>query len=143
MTTEKKKAAVRRVFDEVWSRGELDVADDLLSYEFVGHPEGLGGPLEGPSAAKEFIGRLREGFPDMTFTTQEIVAEGDVVATRWIARGTHEAEYMGYEPTDRNASISGMTFFRFDGDRIAEGWTQVDTLGLMTAIGAVRELARA
>lgn len=143
MTTEKKKTATRRVLDDVWSRGRYEVADDLLSDDFVGHPQGLGETLDGPAEAKEFIGRLREGFPDITFAIEEMVAEGDVVATRWIARGTHEGEYMGYEPTERDATIYGMSFFRFDGGTIAEGWTQLDTLGLMKAIGAVREPARA
>jgi steroid delta-isomerase-like uncharacterized protein len=127
----------------VWSQGTFEVADELLSPDFVGRPGGLGDPFEGPAAAKEFIGRLREGFPDITFRVDEMIAEGHTVATRWTSTGTHGGEFMGYEPTEQRSTIGGMTFFRFDGGLIAEGWTQLDTLGLMKAIGAVREPARA
>ena len=72
-----------------------------------------------------------------------MVAEGDLVATRWTSTGTHDGEFMGFEPTERQATIGGMTFLRFKGGEIVEGWTQLDTLGLMKAIGAVPESVRA
>jgi steroid delta-isomerase-like uncharacterized protein len=144
MSLSENKALARRVLDEVWSRGRLELADDLLAPDFVGRPGGLGEPFTGPEAAKEFIGRLREGFPDITFSLDDMVAEGDLVATRWTATGTHEGEFMGVEPTERRTTIEGMTFFRFDDGTIVEGWTQPDALGLMRGIGAVpKQLARA
>jgi steroid delta-isomerase-like uncharacterized protein len=142
MTTQANKAIAHRVFDEVWSQGRFGVADHILAPDFIGRPGGLGEPLEGAAAAKEFIARLREGFPDITFRVDEMIAEGDTVATRWTATGTNDGEFMGYEPTEREATIRGMSFFRFVNGVIAEGWTQLDTLGLMKAVGAVREPAR-
>jgi predicted ester cyclase len=90
----------------------------------------------------EFIGRLREAFPDITFTVEDMIAEGDLVATRWTATGTNDGEFMGMEPTGRQATIGGMTIQRFKDGRIVEGWTQQDALGLLRQIGAVPEPAR-
>jgi steroid delta-isomerase-like uncharacterized protein len=143
MSVQANKALTHRVFDEVWSQGRLEVADKILSPDFIGRPGGLGEPLVGPMAAKEFIGRLREGFPDLTFRVDEMIAEGDTVAARWTATGTNDGEFMGYDPTEQRTTIGGVTFFRFEDGVIAEGWTQLDTLGLMKAVGAMREPARA
>jgi predicted ester cyclase len=142
MSVQENKALARRVFDEVWSQGNLDLADEILTPDFVGRPGGLGEPFKGPAGAKEFIGRLREGFPDITFTIEDTIAEGDLVATRWTATGTHDGEFMGFEPTGRLATIGGMTIQRFEDGRIVEGWTQPDALGLLRVIGAVPEPAR-
>lgn len=142
MSVQENKALARRVFDEVWSQGNLDLADEILTPDFVGRPGGLGEPFKGPAGAKEFIGRLREGFPDITFTIEDTIAEGDLVATRWTATGTHDGEFMGFEPTGRRATIGGMTIQRFEDGRIVEGWTQPDAVGLLRVIGALPEPAR-
>jgi len=141
--SDENKVLARRVFDEVWSQGKLDLADEILTPDFVGRPGGMGEPFKGPAGAKEFIGRLREAFPDISFTVEEMIAEGDLVATRWTATGTNDGEFMGFEPTGRKATIGGMTIQRFKDGRIVEGWTQPDALGLLRQIGAVPEPARA
>ncbi|HXV35045.1 MAG TPA: ester cyclase [Gaiellaceae bacterium] len=143
MSVQEKKTLAYRVFDEIWSQGNLDLTEELLSPDFVGRPGGLGEPFRGPAGAREFIGRLREGFPDIRFTVEDMAAEGDLVATRWMSVGTHEGEFMGLEPTGRQASFGGMTFLRFENGAIVEGWTQIDALSLLRAIGAVREPVRA
>ena len=144
MSVQENKALARRVFDEVWSKGKLDLADEFLSPDFVGRPGSLAEPFRGPEGAKQFLGRLREAFPDMRYDVEEMVAEGDLVATRWTCTATHEGEFMGFEPTERRATIGGMTFLRFAGDgTILEGWTQMDAIGLLRAIGALREPVRA
>ena len=143
MSVQENKALARRVFDEIWSQGKLDLADEFLAPDFVGRPGGLGEPFKGPAGAKQFIGRLREGFPDITFTIEEMIAEGDLVATRWQATGTNDGEFMGFDPSERQVNIGGMTFLRFTDGLVAEGWTQLDALGLLRQIGAVPEPARA
>lgn len=143
MSVQENMAVARRAFDEVWSQGKVELVDELLAPDWVGRPGGLGEPLEGPEAAKEWITRLRDGFPDITFTIEEMVADGDFVATRWIARGTHEGTFKGMEPTGRSATIGGMTFQRFEDGRIAEGWSEMDALGLFMQLGAMPEAARA
>ena len=144
MSVQENKALARRVFDEIWSEGRFDVAEDLLSPDFVARPpSGMQEPLQGPQAATEFIRRLRDGFPDIRFEVEDMIAEGDLVAARWAATGTHDGDFMGFEPTENTATIDGMTFLRFRDGRIVEGWTQLDALALMKTIGAMRESLRA
>jgi steroid delta-isomerase-like uncharacterized protein len=143
MSVQQNKARARRVFDEVWSQGKLDLTEELLSPDFVGRPGGFGKPFQGPEGARAFLSRFRSAFPDMAFTVEELVAESDQVAIRWTCTGTHEGDFMGFEPTEREATFEGMTFLRFARDgAIVEGWTQMDAIGLLRAIGALREPAR-
>lgn len=136
MSVQENTKAARRVFDEIWSRGKLDLADELLAPEFVGHPIGLSEPFRGPEGAKEFIGRLREGFPDAAYEIEALVADGDHVAVRWVMTGTHDGEFMGIDPTEAQVRIDGMTFLRFEDGKIVEGKTLQDAISLMRALGA-------
>jgi steroid delta-isomerase-like uncharacterized protein len=142
MSVQENKALARRVFDEIWSAGKLDLVDDLLAPEFVGRPIGLAEPFTGPEGAKEFIGRLREAFPDIRFPIDDLIAEDDKVVVRWTATGTNDGEFMGIEPTGREVTIAGMTILRIRDGRIIEGWTNMDALGLLRQIGAVPEPAQ-
>lgn len=142
MSVQESKALARRVFDEIWSGGKLEVADELLAPDFVGRPAGME-PVIGPEGAKAFIGRLRTGFPDIAFTVEDMIAEGELVATRWTATGTHRGDFMGVEPTGRQVTFTGTTILRIRDGVVREGWTQLDALGLLQQIGAVPEPARA
>lgn len=140
MSADRNKALARRVFDEIWSQGERDLADELLAPDFVGRPAaGLGEPFRGPEGAKEFVGRLRNAFPDGIFAIEDMIAEGDLVAIRWTGTGKHDGEFMGFEPSEERVSFGGMTFMRFDGGWIVEGWTQLDALGLLNGAGVGRQ----
>lgn len=143
MSVQENKVLARRVFDEIWSKGKLDLADELLTPDFVGHPIGLREPFKGPEGAKEFIGSLREGFPDASFAIEEMIAEGDVVATRWVMTGTHDGEFMGIDPTERRVRIDGMTFLRFEQGKVVEGRTLQDAVGLLRALDATPMAMRA
>ena len=135
-------ATARRFFDEIWSQGEFDVADELFAPEYVGHPSGPEQSVRGPEGVKQYIGRLREGVADLTMTVEEQVAHQDKVATRWTARGTHTGELMGMDATGRTATVTGITIQRFGADgRIVEGWTNWDMLGMVQQFGIVPQPA--
>jgi predicted ester cyclase len=135
-------ATARRFFDEIWSRGDFDLVDELFAPEYVGHPSGPEGIVRGPEGVKEYIGRLREGVPDLAMTVEDQVVDGDKVATRWTARGTHAGELLRAEPTGRTATVSGITIQRFGAeDRIVEGWTNWDMLGMVQQLGIVPQPA--
>jgi steroid delta-isomerase-like uncharacterized protein len=137
------KDIARRVFDEIWSRGRLELTDDVLASDFVGRPGGLGEPFEGPKGAKEFLARLREGFPDMTFAVENLIAEGDFVAARWVATGTHDGEFMGAEPSGRPVKFGGMTMLSFEDGLIRAGWTELDAVTMLRQIGVIGDLVHA
>lgn len=135
-------ATARRFFDEIWSRGDLDLVDELVAPEYVGSPSGPDEAVRGPAGVKEYIGRLREGIPDLTMTVEDQLADQDTVATRWSARGTHAGELMGMEATGRTAVVTGITIQRFGATGlIVEGWTNWDMLGLLQQLGIVPQPA--
>jgi predicted ester cyclase len=94
MSAEENKATVRRFVDEVQSGGNIDAIDELCSPEFVNHsaPPGVPSNCEG---VKLVTAMFRQAFPDSYFTVEEMVAEGDKVATRKTFHGTHQGEFMG------------------------------------------------
>jgi predicted ester cyclase len=135
-------ATARAFFEEVFSRGDLDLVDELFAPDYVGHPSGPEEELRGPLGVKEYIGRLREGVPNLTLTIEDQVADGDKVATRWTARGTHDGELLGAAPTGRTAIVTGITIQRLGaGGRIVEGWTSWDMLGMLQQLGIAPQAA--
>jgi steroid delta-isomerase-like uncharacterized protein len=131
------KATSRRVFDDAFNRGELGAMDEICLPTIVEHDAAMPEDTIGVEAAKQLIAGYRAAFPDLVLTIEEQVGEGDLVASRWTAHGTHEGELMGVAPTGKQATVSGITIDRFEDGRIAESWTNWDTLGLLKQLGAV------
>jgi steroid delta-isomerase-like uncharacterized protein len=137
MSTEEDKAIVRRINDEVWSRGRLDVIDELIADEFVATVIGAPEQIRGPQGFREFVVMYRNAFPDLRITIDEQIAEGESVVTRWTATGTHEGELMGMAATGKQATTAGINVNRVSGGKLVEGWGLFDQLGLLQQIGAV------
>ena len=136
------KALVRRELEELFGRGNLDVADEIVATDYVGHDPALPEPIRGPEGLNQMVGGYRAAFPDLEVTVGQQIAEGDLVVTRWKARGTHRGELMGIAPTGRQATITGISIERVVDGKIVEDWTNWDTLGMMQQLGAIPEPAR-
>ena len=80
---------------------------------------------------------FREAFPDIEFAVEDELAEGDRVAMRWSAKGTHRGELMGIPPTGNRVETTGMLIYRVSGGKSAEAWVSGDDLGIMQQIGAI------
>lgn len=137
------KAAVGRIFDEVWNRGRLDLIDEHFADDYVGHQLSGDEPIRGPEGMKEFVGLLRDAFPDLEQTIDDLVAEGDTVVIRWTARGTHDGSLLGIEPTGRAVTFHGMGMFRLGDGEIVEGWMNPNLFGLFRQLGTTPQVARA
>jgi steroid delta-isomerase-like uncharacterized protein len=129
----------RRILEESFNSGNLEVIDEVSSDDFVGHD-----PLAGDQdteAAKQQVATYREAFPDIEIAIEEIFAAGDKVVIRWSGSGTFKNPLMGQQPTgERGDPVRGITIDRFDDDgKIAESWTQWDTMTFMRNLGAVPE----
>jgi predicted ester cyclase len=125
MSAEENKAVVRREQEELWNHtGNLDAAEEIFAPDYV-------------EAAKQEAADFRQGFPDVRSTIEDLIAEGDKVAARWMAHATHQGEYMGIRPTGKEVEFTGISVYRIEGGKIAESWTVEDELGLMQQIGAV------
>jgi steroid delta-isomerase-like uncharacterized protein len=136
------KKIVRLLFEEPW-KGNMDVVDEYIAPRFVGHDPAEPEPIRGPQGFKEQIEKYLAAFPDARFTIDDQFAEGDRVATRWTARGTHQGELAGISPTGKEVTVTGLTFSRFEGGKIVEDWLIWDTLGMLVQLGAVPAPARA
>ena len=130
---EANKAIERRIFEEVWNQGALDVADELLAADCIVHtppnPDTVG-----TEAFKGMVGMYLAAFPDLQWTTEDIIAEGDKVVIRWTATGTHQGELMSIPASGRQVTWTGMTIYRFADGKIVENWWAYDALGMMQQI---------
>ena len=131
---EQNKLLVRRTFDEVWSKGDLDVMDELFSPDVVRH-FASGSETRGLDALRDRLRDHRAAFPDWSETVEQIVAEGDLVMVRFASTGTNHGSFQGNPPTGRPISISEMTIFRISGGKIAEQWLIPDLLSLHEQLG--------
>ena len=136
MSAEQNKALVRRFVDEVQSGGNIDAIDELCSPEFVNHsaPPGVPSNREG---VKQLTAMFRRAFPDSYFTVEDMIAEGDEVATRKTFHGTHQGEFMGIPPTGQQVSIGLIDIVRIADGRVVEHWSMGDNLGMMQQLGVI------
>jgi steroid delta-isomerase-like uncharacterized protein len=137
MSAEENKAVVRRINEEVWNKGDLDVIDELIADEAVITVIGAPEPVRGPRGFREFVAMYRTAFPDLRLTVDEQVGEGEIVVTRWTATGTHEGDLMGIPATGKQATTAGININRISGGKLVQGWGLFDQLGLLQQLGAV------
>lgn len=129
------KALIRRWFEEVWNKGREAAIDDMLASRAVVH--GLGPDLQGPEAFKSFHRAYRNAFPDVKIQIEDIVCEGDTVATRWGGSGTHQGDGLGFPATGKPVRFTGMLFARVENGKLTEGWNIFDQLGMFQQMGIV------
>ncbi|WP_435344743.1 ester cyclase [Haloarchaeobius sp. HRN-SO-5] len=133
---EENKRIVRQYPEEVATKRNLDLIDELETEDFVEHGP-FGQETHGPEADREWMQEFLAAFPDFEATVEDIVAEGDTVAMRVTLRGTHEGTFMDIEPTGQSFEIQNMVFTRLRDGKIAERWVQPDTLGLLQQLGVI------
>jgi steroid delta-isomerase-like uncharacterized protein len=141
MSAESNKALSRRLLEEAFNAGNIDVVDELVTTDVVNHDAALPEAMIGPDAAKASIRGYRTAFPDLRITIEEQIADDQAVATRWSAKGTQEGELMGMPASGKQATVTGITIDRIVDGRIAESWTNWDTLGMLQQLGVVPVLA--
>jgi steroid delta-isomerase-like uncharacterized protein len=134
---EENKAAFRRYVEEVGNEGNLDLADEIFD-RYLAH-QSDGSVLErGSEDVKRFMGEFRKGFPDFRSTIEDMVAEGDKVATRWRMRGTHRKEFRGIAPTNKEMEMTGIGILRFSSEgKVVESWDNLNELGMMRQLGVI------
>ena len=105
--SEENKAVARRAFEEHFNTGNFDLAQEIFAADYVNHDPSLPRSGSGPEAANQAVRLYCEAFPDAQITVEDQVAEGDKVATRWSARGTHQGELLGVGPTGNQSADHG------------------------------------
>lgn len=126
------KDLVRRLFEDGFNRDQGAVVEQLVAAEYV---DAAG--ERGPNAFKQVMVRLRAAFPDLTYTIDEILGEGDAVAVRWHWTGTHRGPFRGVPPTERSLTNNGSAIFRVRDGQIVAAALETDRLGFLQCIGVV------
>jgi steroid delta-isomerase-like uncharacterized protein len=126
------RALVRRLFEEIFNRGAIDQLGALVSPDFVGP-----GELRGPANLAATITALRTGFPDIVYTVEDLVAEGDRVAVRWTWRGTQTGAFRSFAASGNRVSNTGFAIFQIADGKLIRSWIETDRLGFLLSIGAI------
>jgi steroid delta-isomerase-like uncharacterized protein len=135
------KAAVRRYYAEIWSKGNTDLIDELFTEDYVNiDPVNPNGRLEGRDGLRGLVKTYRAAFPDldMPIIEQSCDADAGVVTSVWLASGTQLGEMLGVPPTGiRGGNVMGITITRFEAGRIAQDRAVWDALGLLRQLGVI------
>jgi predicted ester cyclase len=125
----------RRLIEEVFNQGRMEVADELIAPHSVEHQRG--GLGDGPEGARRTATMLRSAFPDFSLTIQDLVVDGNKVWARQRAGGTNLGPFFGFPATGKTAYIEVFDVVRFENGRVVEHWGVPDQLGMMIALGLV------
>lgn len=132
---EDNKELVRRVIEGFLNSGDPALADELFYPDFVDHnPSNTG--MDGLENIKRSVAGWHRAFPDTVNEVEDLLAEGDRVAARWVTRGTHSGEFLGIPATGARIAVTSSGIFRMEGGRVAESWDHFDVLGLLAQMGA-------
>ncbi len=127
--SERNKAVVRRLVDEVLNGGRLEVVDELYAPRLA-------------AVARRWIAPFRASFPDMRMEVVDLIAEDDKVVVRWTTHVTHQGEFLGVPPTGQHVTCTGMSMYRIANGTIAEVWANADTLGVLQQLGVIAPLGQ-
>jgi predicted ester cyclase len=137
--SEANKASMLRFFEEVFNQGKLEVIDEISTQDFVSHD--LGNPLHNREGIKVQVETIRAAFPDVRFTADDMIAEGEKVAVRFTMRGTQRGDFMGIPPTDKHVTVTGVDIVRFSEGKAVEHWHEWSGLLLMQQLGVLPALS--
>jgi steroid delta-isomerase-like uncharacterized protein len=128
-------AVVDRVRAEIYNTGNFDGMPEIFAEEYL-HGSANGPDAIGIAEGARRIGGFVTALPDLEWTFDEVIAEGDLVAVRWTTRGTHDGELLGFAPTGKPVEFTGISFFTVRCGKIVEFQTEMDAAGLLEQVGA-------
>ena len=135
--TEQNKQVVQRFVEECWNSGNLNKASEFLTDQVRCHDPVFPNLSPGMQNFKNHIEGCRRAFPDLRITVDDTVAERNEVVLHWTARGTHQGQFLGMQPTQRKITIDGTSIYRLEGAKIAETHANWNLASMMTQLGVV------
>jgi steroid delta-isomerase-like uncharacterized protein len=136
MSAESNKLLMSRFVEFINTANEV-LAEELVDANAIFHAPVSPDPFIGPHGYMEILGMMRSGFPDIQWTLEEMIAENDTVAARFIMRGTHQATFFGVPASGKKIQVQAVNFYRFSNGKIVEERGQPDLLALLQQIGAI------
>jgi steroid delta-isomerase-like uncharacterized protein len=140
MSTEENKAVVRRLFEE-YNKHNLDGVEELVAPDYVWHGPAGFGDMD-LAAMKQAMPAFFTAFPDLHWTVEDLIAEGDKVVSRYTCRATHQGELMGIPATGKVVTWTCILISRFAGGKCVEEWEEADMLGLFQQLGVIPQMAQ-
>jgi steroid delta-isomerase-like uncharacterized protein len=136
MSSEENKALVRRTWEDLFNKGKLATADELISANFLNHA--APGSALGPGSFKQLVMMYRSAFPDVEFSIEDLLCDDDKVVIRNSFHGTHTGTFMGISATGKHISQEQIHIVRVASGQIVEHWAVRDDLSLMRQLGVIR-----
>lgn len=133
--SDQNKAIARKLLDEVYSQGKLEVLNDIVTPDCRLHDPVFPSLEPGLNGLKKHIAMIRKGFPDLRFSCDDILAERNEVVIHWRASGTHRETFLGLAPTNRSGTVTGTSIFRLERGQISEMWSDWNLLTLLEQLG--------
>ena len=138
------KELTRKFIDEVWNQGKLDLVEQLVAPDCITHdPAAPGREIRGLEGIKELVSMYRKAFPDTEFEINDLILEGNKVAARITASGTHKGALVGIAPTGKRVTVAGTVITHFRDGKQVESWANYDQLGMLQQLGAAPSMAQA
>lgn len=131
VSTSGNKEIAREFTERVWNERDYDAFDELVAEDVVQHGGPMNEEMRGREAMREYVQMIHGAFPDFEATIEDQLAEEDMVVSRLTYRGTHEGEFMGFEPTGEMVETTGMVMGRIADGKNVETWTETDMVGMM------------
>lgn len=131
-TSEQNKLTIRKLYEEILNTGKWELLDPIIADDFIGI-QGQKGPL----AFAETVRGLRQGFPDIQWTVEDLIAEGDKVVVRWSWKATHSGSFRGFAPTHKALTDHAIAIYQFRDQQVVQAWLETDRLGFLQQIGLI------
>jgi predicted ester cyclase len=135
MSVEQNKAIIRRGFEEGINQNKAQVFDESIAASYVNHD--MPAPVPGPEGFKMVVGMFRAAFPDLHVTLEDVLGEGDKVATRGYFTGTHQGDFNGIPATGKQIKVAYSDIWRVENGKAVENWVLMDMIGLMQQLGVM------
>ncbi len=126
---------IRTYFEEVWNKGHLEVLDQIMAPDYINHSPGIANPKPGPEGLKPVVKAIREGFPDLHYTIEDMVIGEDKVAVRVTMRGTNTGPLFGSPPTGKKVEVGQMQFEWLKDGKISQHWRRTDDASFAKQLG--------
>ena len=146
MCNQENKEAVVRLIEEVWSKGNLQIVDQLIAPQYtIRHDPGdqWEGKTLDLATFKERVKMSRQVFPDQKFYIEDLVCEGDKVSISWRFTGTQKGNIPGLPVTNKTVTVSGLTIYYFSNGKMIGHWQVVDRLGFLGQLGILKGTPKA
>jgi steroid delta-isomerase-like uncharacterized protein len=132
-STSNQAATVQRFYEQCLNQRKSGILPEIYTEDAILHTPN--GERTGLAAIQETVDTVHKMFPDHHFKVEDIIVSGDKAAARWSMTATHTVPLGGVPPTGKSITQNAIVLYRFEGDRIAEQWLQLDQAGVLRQIG--------